>query len=90
MELKDFLRKTGLKSSEVTFFYKNRSDERPVEVKVIQSNNKKGLWEIIRETQIHGRTEYAGFFTSFSTLWIKTSSRFLQVGKLLQELDAVE
>jgi hypothetical protein len=89
MELKDFLRKTGLNSSEASFFYKNRTDERPVEVKIIQTN-KKGIWEIIRESQINSRYEYAGFFTDFSTLWIKTPSRFLQVGKLLQELDAVE
>jgi hypothetical protein len=89
MELKDFLKRTGLKSSEVSFFYKNRTDERPVEVKIIQSN-KKGMWEIIRKSQIQDRTEYSGFFTTFSTLWIKTPSRFLKVGKLLQELDAVE
>ena len=89
MELKDFLIKAGLKSSEVSFFYKNRTDERPVEVKIIQSS-KKGEWEVIRESQIQGRTEYAGFFTTFSTLWIKTSSRFLQIGKLLEELNAVE
>jgi hypothetical protein len=89
MELKDFLRKAGLNSSEVSFFYKNRTDERPVEVKIIQSN-KKGIWEIIRLTQINGRTDYAGFFTTINTIWIKTPSRFLQVGKLLQELDAVE
>ena len=89
MELKDFLIKAGLKSSEVSFFYKNRTDERPVEVKIIQSS-KKGEWEVIRESQIQGRTEYAGFFTTFSTLWIKTSSRFLQVGKLLEEIHVVE
>lgn len=89
MELKDFLKRTGLKSSEVSFFYKNRTDERPVEVKIIQSN-KKGMWEIIRKSQIQDRTEYSGFFTTFSTLWIKTTSRFLKVDKLLQELDAVE
>lgn len=89
MEVKDFLVKTGLKSSEVSFFYKNRTDERPVEVKIIQSS-KKDEWEIIRDSQIQGRTEYAGFFTTFSTLWVKTPSRFLQIGKLLEELNAVE
>ena len=89
MEVKDFLIKAGLKSSEVSFFYKNRTDERPVEVKIIQSS-KKDEWEIIRDSQIQGRTEYAGFFTTFSTLWVKTPSRFLQIGKLLEELNAVE
>jgi hypothetical protein len=89
MEVKDFLIKTGLKSSEVSFLYKNRTDERPDKVKVVQSS-KKGEWEVIRESQIQGRSEYAGFFTTYSTLWIKTPLRFLQIGKLLEELDAVE
>ena len=85
MEVKDFFTKTGLIESEVSFFYKNRTDDRPEEVKVVQSS-KNGEWEIIRESQIKGRIEYAGFFTTYSTLWIKTPLRFLQIGKLLQEL----
>lgn len=89
MDLKDFLKKTGLKYSEVSFFYKNETDERLVEVKIIQSN-KKGLCEIIRETQIQNRTEHAGFFTTFSSLWIKTTSRFLQINTFLKELQDAE
>jgi hypothetical protein len=90
MDLKSFLKITSLKSHEVSFFYKSRVDEKPIEVRIIQSNNKKGLWEIIRESQIQGRTEYAGFFTSFSTLLVKTSSRFLQVDKFLKELNEID
>jgi hypothetical protein len=43
--------------------------------------------EIIRLTQINGRTDCAGFFTSINTIWIKTPTRFLQIGVWLKELE---
>jgi hypothetical protein len=62
------------------------SFERPVEIEIINSN-KNGECEIIRLTQINGRTDYAGFFTTINTIWIKTPTRFLQIGAWLEELE---
>ena len=38
MYIKDFLKKVELDKSEVSYFYKNSIDERPVEIKIINSN----------------------------------------------------
>jgi hypothetical protein len=85
MYIKDFLKKVELDKSEVSYFYKNSIDERPFEIKIINSN-KNGECEIIRLTQINGRTDYAGFFTTINTIWIKTPTRFVQIGVWLKEL----
>ena len=85
MYIKDFLKKVELDKSEVSYFYKNSSDEKPVEIEIINSN-KNGECEIIRLTQINGRTHYAGFFTTINTIWIKTPTRFVQIGVWLKEL----
>lgn len=86
MYIKDFLKKVELDKSEVSYFYKNITDEKPVEIEIINSN-KNGDCEIIRLTQINGRTDYAGFSTTINTIWIKTPTRFIQIGVWLKELE---
>jgi len=86
MFIKDFLKKIDVDKDVVSYFYKNSTDERPVEIEIINSN-KNGECEIIRLTQINGRTDYAGFFTTINTIWIKTPTRFLQIGVWLKELE---
>jgi hypothetical protein len=86
MFIKDFLKKVDLDKSGVSYFYKNTTDEKPVEIEIINSN-KNGECEIIRLTQINERIDYAGFFTTINTIWIKTPTRFVQIGVWLKELE---
>lgn len=86
MFIKDLLKKVELDKSEVSYFYKNRTDEKPTEIEIINSN-KNGDCEIIRLTQINGRTDYAGCFIPIGIIWIKTPTRFVQIGTWLKELE---
>ncbi len=86
MYIKDFLKKIDVDKLDVSFFSKNITDERPVEIKIINSN-KNGDCEIIRLSQINDRVYYAGFFTTINTIWIKTPTRFIQIGTWLKELE---
>lgn len=86
MYIKDFLKKVDVDKDVVSYFYKNTTDEKPVEIEIINSN-KNGECEIIRLNQINGRTQYAGFFTTINTICIKTPTRFLQIGVWLKELE---
>lgn len=86
MYIKDFLKKVELNDSDVSYFYKNITDEKPTEIKIINST-KAGECEIIRLTQINGRTDYyAGFFVPIGIIWIKTPKRFVQIATWLKEL----
>ena len=38
MFIKDFLKKINVDKSDVSFFYKNITDEKPVEIEIINSN----------------------------------------------------
>jgi len=61
MHIKDFLKIVNVDKSDTSYFYKNITDEKPVEIEIINSY-KNGDCEIIRLSQINGRTKYAGFF----------------------------
>lgn len=86
MHIKDFLKIVNVDKSDTSYFYKNITDEKPVEIEIINSY-KNGDCEIIRLSQINGRTKYAGFFTTINTIWIKTPTRFVQIGVWLKELE---
>lgn len=86
MLVKDFLKKVNLNYSDVTFYYKNITDDKPVEVEIINST-RSGDCEIIRLSQINGRTNYAGFFVPINILWVKTDNKFTQIGTWLKELE---
>lgn len=86
MLVKDFLKKVNLNYNDVTFYYKNVTDDKPVEIKIINST-KAGDCEIIRLSQINGREHYAGTFVPINVLWIKTDTKFTQIGTWLKELE---
>lgn len=86
MLIKDFFKKVNLNYNDVTFYYKNITDDKPVEIRIINST-KSGNCEIIRLSQINGRERYAGFFVPINTLWIKTDTKFTQIGTCLKELE---
>ena len=46
----------------MSYYYKNITDEKPVKITVIQYADKGSKVEIIRDTQIKGRTNFAGFW----------------------------
>lgn len=48
------------------YYYQNITDEKPVKVTIIQYADKGRRVEIIRDTRIKGRTNFAGF-------WIDTT-----------------
>jgi hypothetical protein len=89
MLVKDFLKKVNLNYSDVTFYYKNITDDKPVEVEIINST-RSGDCEIIRLSQINGRKHYGGFFVPINILWIKTDNKFTQIGTWLKELEKLE
>jgi hypothetical protein len=48
----------------MSYYYKNITDEEPVKVTVIQYSDKGRRVEIIRDTRIKGRTNFAGFWVN--------------------------
>jgi hypothetical protein len=88
MTLKDFLKKVSLSKNEVSFYYKNITDDVHAEVEIINSTSK-GQCEIIRLSQINGRTNYAGFFVPIRTIWVKTPHSFEQIGTLIDDMKKV-
>ena len=51
--------------------YKGIVDKEPVKITVIQYSNKGSIVEIIRDSNINGRTNFAGFWVNTNEL-IKT------------------